>query len=325
MAVTVTAGVDTWSPCWRLHEDSDAAAAIDQLATRPTRRGRLVEEPIDGHRIMWFPSAGLLAAEGHPAGEGNLATPNVLPEALQRLTGALEASMGAQLPTARRFAFSEHGHAGIRRLDTAVNLAWDGESREGLALLAGLAALVPPGKLQSVIRRQPGGRAYETVAWHGRRGLVARAYDKGVEGNLAARGQLVRLEDQRRWPNNARREVEELTGDYVRETWRRRFMPLWQATKGLKIVTTQKLAQELRAAVDEGRCSQGEAVGVAAQLLMESAGVRPLGHRQTRWRRATKARELGLVLADGVLQEQEFDVAEIMGAALDTDAWERVG
>jgi hypothetical protein len=97
------------------------------MATRPTARGRLVDGEIGGHRIVWFPDAALLAAEGHPGGEGTLALADDLPGAYTALRGALEASMEAELPGDRRFSWSEHGAVGVRRLDTAVNLSRAGD------------------------------------------------------------------------------------------------------------------------------------------------------------------------------------------------------
>jgi hypothetical protein len=346
MPLKVTAGVDTWSLCWRLDDGTDVARAADEQAVMPTRRGRMLEELVDGYRVVLFPSAGLLAAEGHPAGEGHLAPAATLLEAQERLTRALEAQLGAELPvrraldferegeftsSARRSSRSSHavaldqeGIAGVRRLDIALDLAWDGDRREGLAFLAGAAAVNPPGQLQARFIRQPGGSAYETIAWHGKRGLMGRLYDKGNEALTAPRGQLVRMEDQRRWPSGHRRDVEELTAENVQRIWQKRFLPLWRATKGLKIVTTAKLARELKSAVNEDRCTPGQAIDVAGHLVMEAAGVH-VGSRNTRWRHASKARELGLVLVDGVLEEEEYDVGEMMEAAFDPAVWSGPG
>jgi hypothetical protein len=320
MPLDVTAGVDTWKLCWRLHHATDAGVAAEEQAVIPTRRGRRFLEPVDGYQVIWFPNPGLLAAEGHPAGKGQLGSPGSLPEAQARLTRALEAQLGADLPALQTFKFSEDGIAGVSRLDITVDFAWDGDRREGLALLAGLAAVKPPGQLARRSRFQPGGGPLETVDWLGASGIKARAYDKSVESLLAPRGQLIRLEDQRRWASGGRRDVEELTAAYVQRTWQQRFMPLWRATKGLKIVSRTKLARELKAAVNEDRCTPGQAIDVAGHLVMEAAGVH-VGSRNTRWRHASKARELGLVLADGVLEEEEYDVGEMMEAAFDPAVW----
>lgn len=317
------AGVDTWSPCWRLDGDSDPARSLCELATQPTRRGRLLTEPVEGHRVVWFEGARLLAAEGHPGGEGVLASPEQLPAALAGLQRALEERLGAALPGPKRFEHSSHGFEGVRRLDVTADLRSE-SGAQGLAVLSGIAATRPRGRVAARVRRQAGGRAVETVDWLTQRGIVARAYDKGLESNTAARGVITRLEAQNRWPSGYRRDVEELTAAYVCRAFRKRFVPLWQASKGVTVVTMEKLAERLASLVQDGELTIGQAEQLCGYLVLESAGVRS-GSRQTSWRRRKLAEEVGLTIADGVLEPVEVNLSEVLEQAIDEGAWERRG
>jgi hypothetical protein len=316
--MVAAAGVDTWSPCWRIDLESDVGRVLDLEAVRPTTRGSLLPEPVAGYRVVWFRSAGLLAAEGHPAGAGQLAAPDRLPDALAALTRALEDRLEVELPGPKRFDHSRHGFEGVRRLDAAVNVT--SSSAQGLALLSGVAAVRPRGGLASRVRRQPGGRAIETVDWLTRRGIVARAYDKGVESNLAGRGELVRLEVQQRWPSGHRRDVEELTGGYVGRLFGRRFQPVWQASEGVTVLAMSDLAERLAQLVHDDVITPAQAEQLFAHLGFEAAGV-SVGSRHTNWRRRKLAESVGLVVADGVVDACELDLSEAFVALLDEQLW----
>jgi hypothetical protein len=318
--VVAAAGIDTWSPAWKLAEGTAIRRAVAAEAVRPTARGRMLPDLVDGHRVVWFESAGLLAAEGHPEGDGVLASPDRLPEALARLSERLSDRLGAELPGAKRFEYSDHGFEGVRRLDATVNIA-PGSAARGLAVLAGVAAARPAGRIAPIVRREPGGRAIETITWAGTRGIVARVYDKGVESNSAPRGELIRLEDQRRWPSGHRRDVSELTGAYVCEKFRERFVPLWRASKGLRVVAMQDVAEKLAELVRGEEITPLQAKRVAAHLLFESAGIH-LGSRTTRYRDRQLAEGIGLVVADGVLENVEVNLAEVLEPVLDVNTWQ---
>lgn len=230
--MVAAAGIDTWSPCWYVEPESKAARAMEALATVPTKRGRFIPDSIDGHRVGWFPRSHLVVAEGHPGGEV-LGLPAELGVALRRLESATR-DVGVPLPTAKsRVRWGDGarrpGLAGIRRLDATVDVELPAD--EGRALLTCMAALAPP-RLASVVHRETGGRAVETVSWQGSRGKLARVYDKGIEANSAPRGTRLRLEAQYRWPADHRRDPAEMTASYVRDKFAGRFAPLWRATKG---------------------------------------------------------------------------------------------
>lgn len=339
MAVAVTAaGVDTWSPCWYISPHSNAADWLDQLATVQTARGSLLPDAIEGHRVGWNRGVGMLYAEGHP-GEG-LLSPDSLPDALARLTGAMVAH-GVPVPNGLTADVwmgpgdqpcREDGFAGIRRLDATVDIATD-STAEGVAVLAGVAAIArdaPRG--QAVVHWSPGSEGFvETVYFRGHGGgkVLGRWYDKGVESGTARRGRLVRPEDQRRYVKGNRRDVGELTSEYVRGQFHQRFAPLWRASKGVTVAGPIVIAEKLDAAVQAGEITAAAAERVAGHLLLSAVQdraadrdgpARQVGQRTARRRRAA-ARELGLILADGVLVEVEVDLHDVLERALDGVAW----
>ncbi len=318
------AGVDTWTQNWRLDVDSSAARAAAELATVNSRRGMMLPEPIVGHRVIWEEAHSLLRAEGHPSGDKkDLCAVAGLPAAALRLMEGL-ANLGIEVPTEQgAFYESEHQWLGVSRLDSTVNFETDG-CAHGLSLLAGVSAAEPTAWFEPVTRREAGGRGIKQVHWTGQRGIVARVYDKGLESQAAPRGELLRFEAQTRWPGPSRRELGELTPDYVAQVHRQRFAPLYRATEGVKIVTTDRAGEHLARFVAEERITPGQAVQAAGQLLLAQAGQK-VGSRTSQWRRRRLVADLGLVLGEDGQQQQEIDLAGVMAQVVDTDAWERRG
>lgn len=318
MLTTLSAGIDTWSPCWCLEPESPAARHIAASC-----QGGMLPDPIAGHRVGL--RGGLLWAEGHPA--DGLAAPAALPAALSALELAL-LEAGVPLPIGRRgedlYGDRHEGFAGIRRLDSTVDLAVD-TAAEGVAIMAGIAAVARdmPASKTNVWFGEQGGRI-QTVAIHGPSGgrLLGRVYDKGAESGTAAPGRLLRPEDQRRWAKGWRRDVEELTGQYVREKYVSRFAPLWRASKGVTVAGPIVLAQKLADLVVADELAPSRARTLAGFLLLEGLGA-PQGGARTRRTLRRECREHGLVIADGVLQEVEVNLGSVLEAALETDAWER--
>jgi hypothetical protein len=330
VGVTVQdAGIDTWSPCWYVDEDSPAARAMQALATIPAPRSKLLEDSVLGHRVGWFPGVNLVFAEGHPGGEDALGRADRLAPMLGMLEERLS-DIGIPLKSRRtrsKWGGSERpqtadrvaGFAGVRRLDLTCDLRFDSPA-EGLAVLAGVAALPLP-RMKSDVIRELGGRSIETVYFLGNSGRrLARWYDKGVESGFAPRGQLIRPEDQRRFTAGTRREVEELTGEYVREKFRQRFMPLWQATEGITVGGPRVLATKLHDLVEREVLTPAQAEQLGGYILLDDAGCYH-GSRTTRWRRRKTLRESGLVLADGVLEEVEVELHPLMEQLYDSPAW----
>lgn len=323
------AGVDTWSICWYLRPDSKPWRAMEALATEPASRSRLLPEVVAGHRVGWFPGSGLLFAEGHPGSEG-LCGAGALPAAASRVRDGL-GDLGVLPPSWRywglvgprgfRKATGGAGFGGIRRLDSTVDLRFD-SSVEGLAALAGVAALPLP-RVKTDVIREVGGRRVETVYFRGSSGkrVLGRWYDKGLESGDAARGLHVRPEDQRRFPKQARLDLEAVASStYVRDAFVQRFSPLWRAAKGIKVGGVMELAGRLAELQDEGLISPGEAKRIAGHLVLDAADAQRQS-RSTCYADRAAARRHGLVLADGVLDEVEVDLGEVLERAMDSEAW----
>jgi len=272
--------------------------------------------------VGWFPGTRMLFAEGHPDSAG-LAAAMSLPGALDRLESAL-ADRGVDVPRhrlTRPLGGPGDGFGGIRRLDATVDLRFD-SAAEGLAVLAGVAALPLP-RMKTQVMREVGGRRVETVYFRGTSGkrVLGRWYDKGVESGLSERGLHVRPEDQRRFARPARPGVEDVAStSYVRDSFVRRFEPLWRAAKGVKVAGPTELAHRLRELVEDGELSPAEAKAMAGYLVLEH-GDAYMQSRSTRFRDRARCRNHGLVLADGVLDEVEVDLGEVLERALDSEAW----
>jgi hypothetical protein len=207
----------------------------------------------------------------------------------------------------------------VRRLDVTVDVLADGAT--GRALLSGIAA-VDAGRLDVQTRR--GARGMETVSWLGSRGLLARAYDKGVESGSHARGERTRLEAQYRWAREQRRAPEELSASYVREKFLQRFAPLWKATHGLKVVGRMQLKEKVLDLVEAGELTTAQAEQIVAFQFL-SDGDRTVYNERTRRRRRQLVRETGVVLAGAGEDDVEVDLHEILGQVLETNAWDRRG
>jgi len=324
--VTATAaGVDSWSPSWYADPDGRCARVLRQLATVATARGgMMLPEPVHGHRVGWFPG-GLVFADGHPDPDG-LCKPS---ELAARALGLQDALIARGIPlVARERGFwhadaTSEGWAGLRRVDVTVNM--EARSRAaGLATLAGIAACVRDSPGHAEVRYGLD-HAVETVYLRGYAGrrVLGRWYDKGLESNAAPRGRLIRAEDQRRWGKSDRRDPEELDAAALRAGFHRRFYPLYKATKGVTVAGPIVLAEKMIAAVERGDIGPREAESVMGHMVLRLAGGRRGAgiSKATMHRREGRARELGLVVAEGVLEEVEVDVGAVLEAALEADVW----
>lgn len=320
------AGVDTWSPAWQLDPHSVRFAGFRERCTvRTARGGCMLGEVIAGHRIGCFPT-GLVFAEGHPAGDGNLCPPDALLSAGLLLQEQL---VGAEIPLDPRLmpfgglGSESEGFVGLRRMDSTVNLAAP-SSAQGLALLAGIAAVARDSAVAEV--RYGRDRGVETVYLHGHGGKtkLGRWYDKALESLSGPRGSVIRGEDQRRWDKGARPLADEWTAAFVRERFQRRFYPLYKASKGVTVAGPIAIAEKLQEAVDAGEIKSQQARLLAGDLLLEAAG-RQIAAPSTARRSKLIRQGLGLVLADGVLQEVEVNVHDVLELALESEAWGRQG
>jgi hypothetical protein len=327
------AGIDTWSLGWYLPEDGPGCRAMKSLATQPVAQGgRVIPEAIAGHRVGWFPKARLLFAEGHPASE-NLAGAADLPGAAERLSADLQ-DYGVLLPQHRLAprkttrgdflrVIGGSGFAGIRRFDSTVNRPFEAGA-EGLAALAGLAEISVSRRKTHVIR-QSGGRLIETVYYvaPGGKSVLERMYDKGVESGTASRGEYVRFEAQLRFCKSARPPLEALADStYVRDSFVRRFEPLWKASKGVIVGDSAKLAMRLGVLVDDGTISITEARSIAGHLTLDAVGLEERHmKREGYWKQRARARDHGLVLAGGSDADVEVDLASVLESVLDSECW----
>lgn len=329
------AGIDSWSPAWYVDRDSMAAKMIQDLAHVPAARGSLMPDAIAGHRVGWVAASGLLYAEGRPGGEEGLLSPEKLPEALQGLVDAMLAA-GVPVPNGVMRAESygndgvlpqfpqQDGFAGVRRFDATVDVDTGSRAR-GLAILAGVAGVATSAtRAQAEVRfAKDGSGTVETVYLRGYSGVkvLGRWYDKGLESvGPGRRGLLIRAEDQRRFPKGHRRAVEELSAEYVRSKFCDRFLPLWQATKGVTVAGPLVLADRIAELVAADELTVRQAESLAGYLVLSRRGVKQ--RRSTTYSRRRQLRELGLVVADGVLEEVEVDLHQVLEQALDGAMWE---
>jgi hypothetical protein len=284
------AGVDTWRLLFRTTAD-------DRFEATPFDVGR--------YKAQWFPGLGALALEGHPGGDA-LCEPWSLELAYQTALGDL-AEFG-HVPVAFR---------GIARLDSTVTQAFP-DPLEGRAALAGIAALDLP-RCEQVIRGRPV-RSVQIVHVHGR-AILGRAYDKGVESGTASPGELIRLEDQRRYPSGRRPQRSDLHAEYVKGRFEHRFAPLWRSAKGVKVAGVPVLARELADRVRGGELSVNQAERLGGYLLVELGGAAGAYPRRTAFRRRAALRDLGLVVADDVRTAVEVDLGQVLERALETPMW----
>ena len=312
----VAAGIDTWSVCWYLDND----ATTDHMAVIASRRsGRysLVPDQVAGHRVVYDRGNRLVWAEGHPV-DGQLAPVDAgfLVQVQEAVADGI-GDLGVAVPRRRYRGGGERspGPAGIRRLDLTADL--QRTSTIGRAILTGVAALEAPGQLRSTVHRAPD-HAIATVTWEGASGKMARTYDKGLESGSHAPGERVRLEDQRRFSASTRVPTEGIHPDYARVLFNRRFSPIWAPKKGLIVTTLGPAADRVQAAVDAGEITPASGYKIIGYLVAEQRGIQ-LGARMTRYRHRRAARELGLVLADGVVEDLEVDLADETAEAAEVD------
>lgn len=318
----VTAGIDTWSVGWYLRPDSSAELATKALATDRVKRFDALPDQVDGHRVYFDPGNRFLFAEGHPSEDGLAPVDaEVLEAAQEAIADGLEAiGIGVPREPAGFDRVGSPGAAGVRRLDLAVDVETD--RYQGTALLAGVAAVEPPGRLRPVVHRSAVGNRVETVSWQGARGKLARIYDKGVEQLSHSPGERVRFEDQRRYPVGMRPLVGDLSAGYARGMFNQRFGALQKATKGVVVASQARMIGVVQELVDEGTLSQTEAVKVIGFLVLEKSGADLDLSRTTHWRLRKLAREAGVVLTTCELdQELEIDLGNTLDEVIRQAEW----
>ena len=146
-------------------------------------------------------------------------------------------------------------------------------------------------------------------------------YDKGVEAGLAPRGRLIRPEVQCRWAKGSRREVEELTTDYVRAQFWRRLAPLWEAAQGVKIGGHAALIERVRTAMERGELSASRARSLVGYVVLAESDV-PQGAKRTRYELDRDCRRLGLGFGSGD-EDDSVDLGAVLEECLDSNEWGR--
>lgn len=318
------AGVDTWSICWYLRDQSSAHRAIEALATQRVSRGKRMEEQVVDHTIGWFPASRMLYAEGHPRSDGLAQFAELVPA-----KEAIEAGLRDRgvLPPAYRMrplidfngmalsVSGKSGFAGCRRLDVTVDI--ERPKSVGSAILVGAASVDPGPAFKGQVHRGIG-RRIETITWSGSRSKVARIYDKGIEAGTHSAGERVRLEDQRRFVKEFRPNVEMLAdGAFGRSCFERRFDPLRRATKGIMVTSEHGVVTKLESLVADGEMTPAQGAKLAGLVLLQRHGVE-FGSRTTRWRNQKAVRELGLLIGDDSMEEVEIDLGAEVDIAIES-------
>ena len=116
-----------------------------------------------------------------------------------------------------------------------------------------------------------------------------------------------------------RRDVYELRTDYVREQFRRRLAPLWEAAQGIKIGGQAALVERLRSGLERGELSPSRARSLVGYLVLSAADV-PQGASRTRYDLDRDCRRLGLGFSSGG-DDESIDLGAILEECLDSDAW----
>lgn len=254
-----------------------------------------------------------------------MAPPAALPAALSAIEAAINAA-GVPVPWGHsRGAWRPHertpGFSGIRRLDTTLDVAFE-SVEEGQLVLTAIAALMPA-RHKVTVTHMYGGPAVETVAWHGYRGkqMVARVYDKGVESGSAPRGQLIRLEDQRRFRRERRPSIDGVGPASVYEFVRRRFEPLREAPT-VTIGSFEALRGRIIELLESGAITPGLAERVISFLYLEQVPGAYRAPARTKRRRRQEVRQLGLMLS-GMTGGERVDVelAPIFDVVLGEGGW----
>jgi len=304
----LAAGVDTLKLVSYVGDDR-SVRAIEGLGTRSAAGGaRQVMAAIPDARVFFYPATSLLGIEGHPGGEGALASGDDLAGWAEDVRELLY-EQGLRLDDRLMVA----------RCDAAVNVST--VPADGAAILAGAAAVVPPRLKVDTWRSRAG---LETV-YYARPGgsKVARLYDWGVAHDPRGipRHTNLRAEDQRRADRPSRREdVRHLSTESVRHAFRERFGALAKATEGVTVASVPVLIDKLGVLVEQGGMTWAQAERAIGYVMLTRSGAAPVS-RKTTWRRQTELRELGLVVAEGELAPVEVNLGEVYERIAEEGAW----
>lgn len=292
---TPDAGCDTWRLLFK------TADAIPD-------KGKL------GHYdLLPFRSNSCFVLDGHPT-PGKLANGRDLYDALDEACSLVTEHIGPHTT-----------FEGPSRVDSTANLPME-SAAEGVALLTGCAALIDslPGVKPEVI-----GKPAETVYWLSKRGRgakLARGYEaSAMHPELAAeRWEVIRFEDQRKLRNGRRPLTQDLIDPaYYRSRWRDRFEPLWQHSKGVKVLSASELPRRAKDLIRSGAMTYRQAERAVGFAVLSEVGEAP--SRSRAYERRALLRDHGLVLADDFYEPVEVELADVLERALDSPAWGAYG
>jgi hypothetical protein len=288
----IEAGVDTW-----------------RLLFKTTRAHGPEVAKLGRWSAHWIPALSLYCVEGHPSADG-LCPGDGLAAAHAEVCEALDTELG------------NYDFRGVSRLDTTATHTFT-DGREGVAFLGGMAALDWP-RLKPVVWGKPP----ETVgltARNARGRLLARGYDSGLLRGTHARGEAIRLEDQRRYPSGKRPSTNVFETTYIRERFHARFAPLYKSAKGVTVAGLPVLATRIAAMLDAGELTYRQAERIGGALVIELGGAASHYSRRTHYRRRAELRDQGLVLADDFYTPVAVDMGAVLEACLDSPLWGGVG
>lgn len=306
------AGIDTSRLGWRLA--ASPLSAVPALRTSPGVWSLYREVDdfsalplLDGWQGPWyFPQHNLIQVEGHPRADG-LATAEGLCAASREVADLL---LGYGIDLA--------GPCRVTRLDVTATLAF-GDPFDGLDVLSGLAGLRVPG----VKMGTDGGFPVQTVSMRSTRGrrVLGRSYDKAREALLGEPGSRVRFEDQGRSSGERSWLLERVDADFLRSRFEGRFLPMYRATEGVKVMGLPLAAKEIGSKVVRGDLTVREGELLAGFLAAEAGGWSDLIPKATRSRRRSLARDHGITVASAALESVEVDLARVLDAAMDASVW----
>jgi hypothetical protein len=252
-------------------------------------------DQVDGLFMQFYPAHALVAVEGHPL-EGELAPDEALAEFVER--GCRTWNLGAFL--------------GFSRIDATATIAFD-DPAHGAAVLQAAAAIRLP-------YLKPGtyGNPLETVNLHDLRGrgrILARLYDKGRESGSAAPGKLIRVEEQARLKSGKRLGLQAC----ARSIYAKRFAPMAQLENTVAVCSAPAALEHLAGLYVSGGLSEIKFEKLSGFVHREARNLP--GHPRTRYRRVRELRDLGVALTDQPLDGPPVDLAAVIGATIESEAW----
>jgi hypothetical protein len=128
------------------------------------------------------------------------------------------------------------------------------------------------------------------------------------------------LEAQWRFAHGSRPSLDALDASVVKERFKRRFRPLWQAAGGFSIGGADLVVSRVGEAVRSGQLRPSRARTVVGYLLLRSAGIEQ-GADRTVAELERECRELGLAVSVLGSGERRFDVASVLDECLSSDLW----